>query len=61
MHVERRAVRIYDTTEKDFVTLLVEVSIDITKVAENYAAKARKNRSKTAKLSHGAIVVKVTA
>lgn len=58
MHVERRAVRIYDRQTKNTITVEVQVEIDITKLAEQYAAKARDNRSKTAKQCHGAVVVK---
>lgn len=59
MHVERRAVRIYDRTTKDYVSITVQVEVDITSIAEQYAAKARDNRSKTAKQCHGAVVVRV--
>lgn len=59
MHVERRAVRIWDAKKRETVTVTVQVEIDITAIAEQYAAKANTNKSRQVKQCHGSVIVKI--
>jgi hypothetical protein len=59
MQTFSRIVRVWDKALGDYRNVSVVVEIDVTAVAEQYAAKALANKSKVAKQCQGAVAVRV--
>jgi hypothetical protein len=50
-------VRVWNRDVQDYVSVVVKVEVDTRALAEEYAARAVANKSKTAKQCHGAVKI----
>lgn len=57
--VKRMGVRIYVPSIKDFMTINVQVEVDMVDLAKQYAGRAYGNKSQVAKMARGAVVVRI--
>lgn len=59
MHVQRTQIRVWDEKARNYVTVTVQVAVDVSKIAEALGPRAYRSKHKKSKSLHGAVEVTI--